>query len=154
MNALDLWRPLAAPWKCRVNWEHVLGVCPVRHYVLLLAACGSPWGWNGPNSSCMPWLDLQKLFGSDLTEVFLWRRWPVPIGLPPFSLPVLKLEVLVRKPSLNFHHSRLPFLQECWYLSPLSHCLKAAPYISMTKETRGRGKMPRSEGYYTALSSA
>ena len=58
------------------------------------------------------------------------------IGLPPFSLPVLKLEVLVRKPSLNFHHSQLPFLQECWYLSPLSRCLKAAPYISMTRQRK------------------
>ena len=111
VNALDLWRPLVAPWKCQVNfWEHVLGKCPVRHYVLLLDACGSPWGWNGRNSSCMQWLDSQKLFGSDLTEVFLWRRWSIPVGLPPFSLPVLKLEVLVRKPSLNCHHSQLPFL--------------------------------------------
>lgn len=111
VNALDLWRPLVAPWKCRVNfWEHVLGMCPIRHYVLLLDACGSPWGWNGRNSSCMQWLDLQKLFGSELIEVLLWRRWPVAVGLPPFSLPVLTLEVLVRKPSLNCHHSQLPFL--------------------------------------------
>lgn len=35
-------------------------------------------------------------------EVFLCRYRPVPIGLPPSSLPVLKLEVLIKETVLEF----------------------------------------------------
>ena len=105
VNALDLWRPLVAPWKCQVNfWEHVLGKCPVRHYVLLLDACGSPWGWNGRNSSCMQWLDSQKLFGSDLSvplEALVDSCRASPFLSPRSKVRSARKETVLKLPSLS-----------------------------------------------------
>lgn len=92
-----------------------------------------------PCSACNGWI-CRKLLGQDSPEVFTLHKQTHSDKTPHSSVPVLKIEMSLRKLFLNFHHFQLPF--PFWMLdtSSPSTDLKADHYkYDQTKEATGKG---------------
>lgn len=129
-DALELWRRFGCPLEIFSSvFRACLWTMSGKSPVLLSDACDCPWGSNSPKSSsphCTRWMDLQRTV---LTRRPRWSSRCTDQSRWDFLPPVLKLEVLLQGPGLEFSPLSVTFaFKNVRHQLPLSHSLSAAHY--------------------------